>query len=317
MKNIIVTGGAGFIGNNLISRLLLLGHKITCLDNFDPFYDPKIKLKNIADFKKNKNFKLIKADITNFDLLQKKIVGDFDAVIHLAAKAGVRPSIQNPSIYCLVNTLGTQNMLQLAHTLGIQKFIFASSSSVYGENPNTPWCEDDFVLKPISPYAATKLSGELLGRVYSDLYGMQFLALRLFTVYGPAQRPDLAIHKFFKQIKSNQPIDVYGDGGTLRDYTYVYDIVSGIEAALDYVTSKYEIINLGNNQPIKLIELISLIEEVASKKAQKNFLPAQPGDVTVTYANIEKARRLLNYRPKTSMKEGLENFHRWLKNYYD
>jgi len=234
-------------------------------------------------------------------------------VIHLAAKVGVRPSLRDPLTYTQVNVNGTQNMLELARELKCKKFIFGSSSSIYGLNSNYPWHEDDRNLLPISPYAATKISGELLGHVYARLYGFQFIALRFFTVYGPRQRPDLAIHKFTKLISEGKPIDVYGNGKTKRDYTYIDDIVDGIMASLDYWESRFEIINLGNNESVELRTLISLLEKVLGKKAFLRTLPNQQGDVPVTIADITKAQKLLGYKPKTKLVGGVEKFVRWIR----
>lgn len=315
MKNILITGGGGFIGSNLIDSLLKKNPdlNITCLDNFDPFYDPDIKRRNIKSHLKNPNFKLVEEDIRNLDALKSKLDKNYDVIIHLAAKVGVRPSVLDPVVYTEVNIDGTQNILELTRLINCKKFIFASSSSIYGVNPNVPWSEKDSLVLPESPYASSKISGELLGHVYSNLFGIQFLGLRFFTVYGPRQRPDLAIHKFTKLILQGEPIDVYGDGSTKRDYTYVDDIVSGIISALDYTSSQYEIINLGNNQPVELSSLISQLEKILGKKAVINKLPNQPGDVPLTFADITKAQQLLNYQPKTSISEGISRFIEWFR----
>ena len=311
MKHILVTGGAGFIGSNLILNLLKNKNiRITAIDNFDSFYSREQKEMNIKPFLENPNFNFIEGDIRYSDDLEK--VENIDAIIHLAAKAGVRPSIVNPILYQDVNVSGTQTLLEFAKSRNIKQFIFASSSSVYGINENVPWNEEEKLL-PISPYASTKLSGEMLGHVYSKLYGIRFLALRFFTVYGPGQRPDLAIHKFFKSILNNMPIPVYGDGSTSRDYTFVDDIVQGIIAAMDYTGSDFEIINIGNHRTITLTELIEAVEECCGQKALINRLPDQPGDVPRTYADISKAQRLLQYHPSTELAEGLESFYKWFK----
>lgn len=314
MKKILITGGAGFVGSNLVDSLIKDPQiKITCLDNFDPFYDPEVKKNNIKLHLKNPNYKLVEADIRNINQLKTKLTDHYDIIIHLAAKVGVKPSISNPVTYTEVNVNGTQNMLELARELKCKKFILASSSSVYGVNPHIPWNEEDHVLLPISPYAATKISGELLGHVYSHLFDFQFIGLRLFTVYGPRQRPDLVIHKFTKLIFEDKPINIYGNGKTKRDYTYVDDIVSGIISALDYSGSQYEIINLGNNKPVELAQLIVLLEEVLGKKATINKLPEQRGDVPQTYADIGKAKSLLEYCPKTDLVSGLKKFADWFR----
>lgn len=267
--NILVTGGAGFIGSNLIEKLLKnKENNVTCIDNFDPFYNKNIKLDNIKDFKNNNNFNIFEIDIRDIDSLKNQLAEQFDVTIYLAAKAGVRPSIENPIEYQSVNVLGTQALLEFAKFKEIKKFIFASSSSVYGANSHFPWKEEDNVLKPISPYAASKISGELLGSVYSTLYDIQFLALRFFTVYGPRQRPDLAINKFTKSILERKEITIYGDGTTSRDYTYIDDIVDGITSCLDYNETKYEIINLGNNISLKLKDLVNEIEKATDIKAK-------------------------------------------------
>lgn len=311
MKNILLTGGAGFIGSNLTRNLLASGkYHVTSIDNFDAFYSRNQKELNINPFKGHPNFKFIEGDIRKVADLNQ--IGDIDVILHLAAKAGVRPSIQNPILYQDVNVGGTQNLLEFARERSIKQFVFASSSSVYGVNEQVPWSEDHKLL-PISPYASTKLSGEMLGHVYSHLYGIRFLALRFFTVYGPGQRPDLAIHKFFKSILNDQPIPVYGDGSTSRDYTFIEDTIKGVEAAITYEGSDFEIINLGNNKTVNLAELIAAIEKTIGKEALINRLPEQPGDVRHTFANISKAQSLLNYYPETELDEGLNKFHKWFK----
>jgi UDP-glucuronate 4-epimerase len=308
-NRILITGAAGFIGSNLINRLLQSGiYQLVGLDNFDNFYSREQKEKNLAPFISHPDFHFFEGDICNMDDLLA--LGDFDVIIHLAAKAGVRPSILNPILYQQVNVDGTQNLLEFARQKKIMQFVFASSSSVYGINENIPWNEDE-KLKPISPYASTKLSCEMLGHVYSHLYGIRFLALRFFTVYGPAQRPDLAIHKFFKAISERNPIPVFGDGSSSRDYTFVEDTIQGIEAAITYDQSDFEIINLGNHQTVTLSELITAIEKISGKKAIIDRQPEQAGDVPKTYADISKAKRLLNYQPDTSLEKGLISFYEW------
>ena len=310
-KRILITGAAGFIGSNLINRLLQSGiYQLVGLDNFDNFYSREQKEKNLAPFISHPDFHFFEGDICNMDDLLA--LGDFDVIIHLAAKAGVRPSILNPILYQQVNVDGTQNLLEFARQKNIKQFVFASSSSVYGINENIPWNEDE-KLKPISPYASTKLSCEMLGHVYSHLYGIRFLALRFFTVYGPAQRPDLAIHKFFKAISEGNPIPVFGDGSSSRDYTFVEDTIQGIQAAITYDQSDFEIINLGNHQTVTLSELITAIEKISGKKAMIDRQPEQAGDVPKTYADISKAKRLLNYQPDTSLEAGLLRFYEWYK----
>jgi len=309
VKRILVTGAAGFIGSNLTISLLSQNNvQVIGFDNFDDFYSREQKERNISSFISDTNFSFFEGDIRNMDDLLA--LPEFDIIVHLAAKAGVRPSILNPVLYQEVNVAGTQNLLEFARQKNIKQFVFASSSSVYGINEQVPWTEEE-KLMPISPYASTKLSCEMLGHVYSHLYGIRFLALRFFTVYGPAQRPDLAIHKFFNSILNGQAIPVFGDGSTSRDYTFVADTVQGIKAAIDYNASDFEIINLGNRQTVNLSELIEAIEKVCGKKAIINRQPEQLGDVPQTYANITKAQKLLNYRPQTSLETGLKGFYAW------
>jgi UDP-glucuronate 4-epimerase len=312
-KHYLITGGAGFIGNHLVRALL--DDKdlfITIIDNFDPFYSRAIKLLNTKDFEKHQQIVLFDRDLDDLTSseLQKILTQKVDVIIHLAAKAGVRPSITNPLAYQHTNILGTQMLLDFAKETGVKQFVFASSSSVYGVNENLPWTENER-LQPISPYAMTKLSGEMAGHVFSSLYGIRFIALRFFTVYGPSQRPDLAIHKFIKSILTNQPITMYGNGSTSRDYTYVDDIVKGIVSAISYDKSLFEIINLGNNYAVSLKELIANIEEITSSKVSIDQQPEQAGDVPRTFADISKAKQLLNYQPTTKLQDGLKNFYNW------
>jgi len=315
MKSILLTGGAGFIGSHLTERLLQKSWQITCIDNFDTFYSPARKRKNVASFLAQPRYRLLEADIRDLEALRSR-GGDshYDAIVHIAAKAGVRPSILDPLLYQQVNVQGTQNMLELAKEWGVKQFIFASSSSVYGINPKVPWSEDDHVLMPISPYAATKVAGELLGHVYSHLYGIRFLALRFFTVYGPRQRPDLAIHKFTRLMLQGKPIPLFGQGNTERDYTYVDDLVDGICSALEYVSTPYEVINLGSDSPVSLMTLVEKLQDALKIKAEIEFLPEQPGDVPRTWADISKASKLLNYRPKMDLGTGLKQFAEWIRN---
>lgn len=308
-KRILITGAAGFIGSNLSRSLLQSGkYQVTGLDNFDDFYSREQKERNLSPFISNVDFRFAEADILNMKELLA--LEDIDVIVHLAAKAGVRPSLQNPVLFQEVNVGGTQNLLEYARQKGVKQFVFASSSSVYGINGNIPWAEEE-KLMPISPYAFTKLSCEMLGHVYSHLYGIRFLALRFFTVYGPSQRPDLAIHKFFNSILKGQPIPVFGDGSTSRDYTFVEDTIQGIEAAINYNQSDFEIINLGNHQTITLTELILAIERICGKKAIIDRQPEQAGDVPQTFADISKAKRLLNYHPETDLEAGLLRFYEW------
>ena len=305
---IIVTGAAGFIGSHLCEKLIKANHTVIGIDNFDPFYPRSIKEDNISKLIERTQFSLIEGDITDYQFLFETLnpINGIDCIVHLAAKAGVRPSLLDPMGAQKANVEGTQHLLELAKEKNIKQFVFASSSSVYGVNENIPWSESDFVLQPISPYASTKISAELLGHVYSHLYDIRFIGLRFFTVYGPRQRPDLAIHKFINLMMKNEPIPLFGDGSTRRDYTYVGDIVDGIVAAINYSKTNYEIINLGNHQTVSLLEMVKVLEEVTGKTAQINWLPMQPGDVPITYANVEKAGKLLNYHPKTAFKTGVE-----------
>lgn len=309
--HILVTGGAGFIGSHVVDSLLANGDAVTVLDNFDPFYDRRIKERNIAAHRTHPRWRLIEADVRDADALGRLPAGSFDAIVHLAALGGVRRSIETPLTYQDVNLRGTHNVLEAARRLKVPHLVFASSSSVYGVNPRVPWHEDDSVLKPISPYASTKVSGELLGHVYSHLYGIRFLALRVFTVYGPRQRPDLAIHKFANLIADGRPVPVYGDGSTRRDYTYVGDLVTGIEAALRYDRSPYEVINLGNNATVTLLEMIRALEGALGMRATIDWQPEQPGDVPQTWASVAKAHDLLGYEPRTTFTEGVRRFAEW------
>ncbi len=312
-KHYLITGGAGFIGSHLINALKEDSHLlITCIDNFDPFYPRQLKLLNTEDWEDYQNILVFDRDITGLTAheLDKILPQKVDVIIHLAAKAGVRPSIADPVGYQQSNVVGTQVLLDFAHQTGVPQFVFGSSSSVYGINQNRPWNEEER-LQPISPYAMTKLAGEMAGHVASHLTNMRFVALRFFTVYGPAQRPDLAIHKFIRAIDHGEPIPVYGDGTTSRDYTFVGDIVQGIIAAIHYTASPFEIINLGNHYSISLNDLIQTIEEVTGKKATLEQLPEQAGDVPHTCADISKAQRLLHYQPATQLKDGIRAFYDW------
>ncbi len=310
---ILVTGGAGFIGSHVVDMLLEKGDEVTVIDNFDRFYDPLIKEENLKSVVGHKNFKLYKDDILNREKLAEIFsANDFELIIHLAAKAGVRPSIDDPRGYYKTNVEGTLNLLEECKRTGIKKFIFASSSSVYGNNRKVPFSESDNVDYPISPYAATKKAGELLCHNYHHLYGIEIFCLRFFTVYGPRQRPDLAIYKFFNLVERNDAIPVYGDGSTCRDYTYIDDILDGISKSIEKLKG-YEIINLGESRTVILNDLISQIEKVTGKKIQRKILGMQPGDVMQTYADITKARKLLGYDPKTDLEAGLKTFYEWFK----
>lgn len=312
-RHALVTGGAGFIGSHLVDRLLAEGWRVTVVDNFDPFYELTLKERNVAAHVQHERYTLKRMDIRDLLGLRAALTDRYDVIVHLAAKAGVRPSIEDPITYQDVNVTGTQNMLEFARERGIKHFVFASSSSVYGVNPNVPWREDDHVLLPISPYASTKVSGELLGHVYSHLYGIRFIALRFFTVYGPRQRPDLAIHKFARLMLADEPIPFFGDGSSRRDYTYIDDIVQGVRAAMDYDATPYEVVNLGNNRTVSLAELVQQLERALGIEAPIERLPGQPGDVPQTWADVSKAQRLFGYRPGTEFAQGLEQFAHWLE----
>ena len=313
LRRALVTGGAGFIGSHLVDTLVAEGGwRVTVLDNFDPYYDPVLKEQNIAPHLGLGSCRLVRADLCDRSALERDLEGDYDVIVHLAARAGVRPSLRDPVGYQQVNVTGTQNLLELAHCWGTKQFVFASSSSVYGINPNLPWSEEEQGLKPISPYASTKVSGELMGHVYSHLYGIRFVALRLFTVYGPRQRPDLAIHKFARLMLAGDPVPMYGDGSSRRDYTDVVDIVQGVRAAMDYEASDFEVINLGNDRTVGLRQMIETLEDILATKAIIAHQAEQPGDVPQTWADIKKAQALLGYAPDTTFEEGVMRFAAWL-----
>jgi UDP-glucuronate 4-epimerase len=310
----LVTGGAGFIGSHLVDRLLATDPaRLVVIDDFNDFYDPVVKRANIAPHLKHPAYRLIEADICDYAALKEVFAEEvFDAIIHLAARAGVRPSVAEPRAYQETNIAGTLNLLELAQRNGVGRFIFGSSSSVYGPAAEPPFKEDAPLL-PISPYAATKAAGELLAHTYSHLYGLRVVCLRFFTVYGPRQRPDLAIHKFARLIAGRRPVPVYGDGTSERDYTYIDDIIQGVEAALSYDATPFEIINLGESQTITLNRLIELLEEAMGERATIERQPPQPGDLPRTHADINKARRLLNYQPTTPIEVGIQKFVEWFK----
>ncbi len=310
---LLVTGGAGFIGSHLVERLLEAGHDADVLDEFNDFYDPRIKRANLHAVEGRVS--IHEADIRDADAVHRIVgAGGYDAIIHLAARAGVRPSIREPRLYIDTNIIGTYNLLEAARQAGIQRFIGASSSSVYGVLKTVPFREDMALTETISPYAATKLAAEQLCSNYSHLYGMRTVSLRFFTVYGPRQRPDLAIHKFTRSIHEGKPIDQYGDGSTRRDYTYIDDIIQGVMACLTYDGLLCDVFNLGESQTTTLTELIHAIEDTLDKKALINRMPEQPGDVPLTYADISKARALLNYNPTTKIKDGIPKFVNWYLN---
>lgn len=333
----LVTGGSGFIGSHLVEYLLKNGHSVINIDNFDSFYDYRIKIRNVLesvgkntdftfkdqerDLQKleiettSEQYRLYPQDIRDFGALHRIFRNHkVDAVIHLAALAGVRPSIERPLDYEEVNVRGTLNLWELCKEFQIKKFICASSSSVYGNNKKVPFSELDDVDEPISPYAATKRSVEILGHVYHHLYGIDMMQLRFFTVYGPRQRPDLAIHKFTNLIFKGKKIPFFGDGTTARDYTYIDDIIHGVAKAIDYIEKHekvYEIINLGESEVISLNEMVEMLEEVLGITAVKELLPMMPGDVLLTNADITKARKILGYQPATKFKNGIEKFVEW------
>ncbi len=312
--NFLVTGGAGFIGSHLVERLLRGGHAVWVVDDLNDFYDPAIKRRNLADIAKlAAPFTFLEADLGDRHAVNKIFAQiHFDQIVHLAARAGVRPSLEQPALYQRVNVEGTTNILEAARLAGVKKLTIASSSSVYGVNAKVPFAEADPIFTPISPYAASKLACEALGHVYHHVYGMDIVMLRFFTAYGARQRPDLAIHKFTRRILARQPIEVFGDGSTSRDYTYISDIVDGIVACCERQFG-FEIINLGGSHPVTLTHLIETIEAAAATKAVVKRLPEQPGDVPRTWADVAKAKRLLGYAPKVTLEQGIGNFVSWMK----
>ena len=315
-ERILVTGAAGFIGSHLTERLLADGHSVIGLDNFDPFYPESFKRSNLAEAARHPNFQLVEGDCTSAADVDRAFAGGIDAVVHLAAKAGVRPSIEDPVGYTHANIVATQVMLEGARQHKVNRFIFGSSSSVYGNNEKVPFSEMDAVDRPISPYAATKRAGELICHTYHQLFGMGVLALRFFTVYGPRQRPDLAIRKFATLMSRGDPIPFFGDGSTERDYTWVEDILQGITAAITRSRThpgEFEIINLGESRTTSLSRLVELIAESLGVTPKLQKLPMQPGDVNRTFADVSKARKLLNYQPTTSVEEGIPRFIDWFK----
>lgn len=319
---ILVTGAAGFIGSHVVERLLARGDRVVGLDNFDPFYSPEEKRENLASALLSPRFRLIEADCAELDEVERALEGEtFDVVVHLAAKAGVRPSIEDPVGYARANLTGTQAMLELARRRGIKRFVFASSSSVYGNNEKVPFAEDDPVEHPISPYAATKRAGELLCHTYHHLHGISMISLRFFTVYGPRQRPDLAIRKFATLMLEGRPIPFFGDGTTERDYTWIDDIVDGVVAAIDRTGTvaepEYQIVNLGESRTTSLSRLVSLLGDALGVEPVLERLPLQPGDVRRTYADVTRARELLGYDPSTPVEVGIPRFVEWMKTAYE
>ena len=313
--NFLVTGGAGFIGSHLCERLLHAGHSVWVLDDLNPFYDVAIKKRNLQDLQGlNRSFTFCHGDVTDPVVLQELVATvEFEQIIHLAARAGVRPSLVEPALYQRVNVEGTVNVLEAARKNGVKKVIIASSSSVYGVNGKIPFTESDPIFSPVSPYAASKLACEALGHVYHHVYGLEIVLLRFFTVYGPRQRPDLAIHKFTKLIDAGRPIPVFGDGRTARDHTHISDIVEGVVACTRQKFG-FEIFNLGESETVELSRLIGLIEAALGKKAVIDRQPMQPGDVPLTFADIAKARAKLSYQPKVKIEQGIKLFAEWYKN---
>jgi UDP-glucuronate 4-epimerase len=314
-KNILVTGGAGFIGSHLVDRLLAEGNwKVTVVDDLNDFYSPDIKRANLHIARQSWNFEFHEIDIRDSEKLREVFdKQNFDCIVHLAARAGVRPSLCHPKLYASTNIDGTLNLLELARDFEIKQFVFGSSSSVYGINSKVPFSEDDRINQPISPYASTKGAGELLCHTYSHLFDIRTVCLRFFTVYGARQRPDLAIHKFSRLISEGKPIQIFGDGTTRRDYTYIDDIIQGVRASIDYDASIHEVFNLGESETTELRRLVELIEESLGMKAMIDRQPMQPGDVPTTFADISKAKKMLNYDPTTKIEDGIPKFVEWFQ----
>lgn len=314
---VLVTGGAGFIGSHVCERLTARGDQVVIVDSFDKFYSPAVKRRNVEQLLRDGGAQLIEADISNLETIAGSLSTPVDAIIHLAARAGVRPSLEKPLEYARTNVEGTLAVLELARRLGIRPFVFGSSSSVYGDATPLPFQESEPASDPISPYAATKRAGELLCRSHAHLFGLSIICVRLFTVYGPRQRPDLAIHKFARLMSDGRPIPFYGDGSTERDYTFVADIVDGIVRALDWALAAephaFEIVNLGESQTTSLSHLVDMISAELGVEAKLDRQPQQPGDVQRTYASVDKARTLLGYDPRTSMEDGIRQFVDWFK----
>jgi UDP-glucuronate 4-epimerase len=314
-KNILITGGAGFIGSHLVDRLLVEGGwRIVIVDDLNDFYSPEIKRATLSRVLDHPAVEFVEADIRNKGALQSVFESaSFDTIVHLAARAGVRPSLAEPELYAETNINGTLNLLQLAREFGVKQFVFGSSSSVYGVNCKVPFAEGDPTRNPISPYAATKASGELLCHTFSHLYDIRTVCLRFFTVYGARQRPDLAIHKFCRLITEGKPIQMFGDGTTRRDYTYIDDIIEGVRASMDYTGAMHEVFNLGESETTELKRLIELLEDSLGIEAVIDRQPMQPGDVPVTFADISKARQLLGYSPATKIEDGIPKFVEWFR----
>ncbi len=313
-ERFLVTGGAGFIGSHLVDRLIGGDAQVLVVDDFNDYYDPALKRANVAAHLDNPRFGLVEADIRD-GARMAELVRSFapQCIVHLAARAGVRPSLTDPMLYETTNAQGTLHLLEAARHHGVAKFVFASSSSVYGLNTKVPFAETDALLRPASPYGATKLANEAMCNAYAHLYGLAIVSLRFFTVYGPRQRPDLAIRKFAERMLAGRPIELYGDGSTSRDYTFVEDIIGGVCAAIDLPTGGHEVFNLGNSSPVTLAELVQALEEVLGVRALIDRLPEQPGDVPRTFADVTRAETVLGFRPSTPLLEGLAVFARWLR----
>jgi len=318
-QRVMLTGGAGFIGSHVAEALLHRGMHLTIVDSLDNFYPSAWKKENLEEIRRAGKLELFELDIRDGKSLREAFQRSRpEVLIHLAARAGVRPSIEQPLLYEQVNVQGTVNLLESCREFGATKFLFGSSSSVYGDNPRCPFSEDQVGLRPISPYAATKLAGEMLCFTYAHLFALPVICLRFFTVYGPRQRPDLAIYKFTALMEAGNPIPIFGDGSTGRDYTYIDDIVAGVLAALERVPqptdgAPFEVFNLGNSHPVKLAELVELLERVTGRKAIREYKPLQPGDMRLTWADISRATRLLGYRPSTNLEDGLTRFVKWYR----
>jgi len=312
---VLLTGAAGFIGSHVAERLVARGDEVVGLDNFDPFYPRAVKEANVAALCRGPRFRLVEGDVRDAAAVARLVTPE-TVVVHLAARAGVRPSLEEPAAYASVNIEGTAVLLEAARRAGARRFVFGSSSSVYGDTAPVPFSEDWPALLPISPYAATKRAGELLCATFVQLYGLRVMALRFFTVYGPRQRPDLAIHKFTRLIAAGRPVPFYGDGSSERDYTYIDDIVGGVLAAVDWTgaaESALEIVNLGESRTTRLDALVALIAREVGREARLERLPAQPGDVRRTCADVRKAARILGYRPATTVEDGIPRFVRWFE----
>jgi UDP-glucuronate 4-epimerase len=317
--NVLVTGAAGFIGSHLCERLVARGARVIGVDNFDPFYNVSVKRANVRRLLAEPGFRLVEADIRDVEGMAGALESESSlpaVIVHLAARAGVRPSIEEPVLYTSINVDGTTALLELARRLGIRRFVFGSSSSVYGDSAPVPFREDDPVARPISPYAATKRAGELVCHTYHYLFGISVVCLRFFTVYGARQRPDLAIHKFSRLMAAGEPVPMFGDGSTERDYTFVDDILQGVEGAIAYTAADspvFEIVNLGESRTTSLARLIELIAEALGVTPRIERLPSQPGDVQRTFADISKARRLFGYAPSTPVETGIPRFVEWFR----